>query len=71
MLNYTHILLNLVAGGGAGGNPIRVRDVDDDHLNGQGLRGVWGVSAQNHKANYGETAKMTGGWELGVTNAVD
>ena len=55
-------------GGGAGGRPIRVGDVGTDPPHGQVPADI---SAQSRQADYGETSKATGGWEIGLPNAGD
>ena len=55
-------------GGGAGGTPIRVGDVGDDTPHGQG---PGDFSSQSLQADYRETAKAMGGWDLGVPTSGD
>ena len=49
--------------GGAGSTPIWVVDVDDYPPHGHG---PGGFSAHSLQADYGDTSKATGAWELGV-----
>ena len=55
-------------GSDAGGTPIWDGDVGNGPPHGQG---PGDFSAQSHKADFGDTAKATGGWYLGLPTAGD
>ena len=55
-------------GGGAGGTLIWFMDVGDDPLH---LQGPGEFSAKSFQADYGETAEVTGGQDLGVHTSGD
>ena len=54
---------DVLQGRGAGSFSIRVRDVDADPPH---RKGPVKFPSQGHQPYYGEAAKSTGGWELGL-----
>ena len=65
---HTTGLRDVLQGGGTGGSSIWVGDVGDDPPHG---KGPGKFPSQGRQADYGEAAKATGGWGLGVTTTGD